>query len=108
MVYIPFNSNIFQLQFPKKSPKEFVASFDIKQPQPPTPDLNSMKKLYLEKQPAKNLLRISGINSMIFEPQDSLVMDISGSTSAPSSPVSAVNTNNNADASKEYVPDYII
>lgn len=62
MILFRFSLTVFKLS--KKSPKELL---DKNLPLLPIPDLNSYKKLYLERQPMKSSLRACGISPVIFD-----------------------------------------
>jgi len=53
-------------EFSKKSTKELVSSYD-RSFQLPVPDLNSLKKLYVDRQPMKNLWKASGVMPFLFD-----------------------------------------
>lgn len=60
------------LQLNKRSPKDVItAAADRTSQQPTLPDLNSLRKTYLERQPAKqHSLRATGIAPVLFDPPE--------------------------------------
>jgi len=60
--------NVVSKEFSKKTPKEYISQFDKNIP-PPVPDLNSLRKLYLDRQPIKQqTFSTSGIIPLLADP----------------------------------------